>query len=98
MTFDIVAWFLANPEVGWIGVLAYLYFEIRTRWGRVKAVEEKIVAHTTVVRAMARVHPNIDEEKVDGYLVENGHEPGDFIDDAGQESAPDDEDYPVPDE
>lgn len=79
--FDVLTWAIANPELGWILVGAYLIFEIRTRYGRIDALYGMILSIITVVRALARVHDEVDTEKVDEYLLENGTEPADFIDD-----------------
>lgn len=77
--FDITTWAIANPELGWIIVGLYLIFEIRTRYGRIAELYGMILSIITVVRALARVHDEVDTEKVDEYLLENGTEPGDFI-------------------
>lgn len=79
MVWGLVSWVFDHPELGWVLVMAYLYIEIRTRWGRFRMVEENIVHTITVIRALVRTDPEIDTEKVDAYLVENGVEPEDFI-------------------
>lgn len=74
-----VSWFLSNPEVGWVVIMLYLIWEIRGPKGAVKELKKSIHATGTVVRALARVQEDVDTEKVDGILTENGHEPNDFI-------------------
>lgn len=71
-----------GPEWGWIGVLVYLWVEIRSPWGRIQSLLDQIERVITVVRALARIHGDegeINVKKVDRYLVEDESEPGDFI-------------------
>jgi hypothetical protein len=78
--FDLFSWIVANPELGWILAVLYLFIEIRTPWGRIKDLTDLIKNTITVVRAVARVHSEIDTQGVDEYLLENGMDPNDFID------------------
>lgn len=71
--------FVENPELGWIAIFAYLIIELRTPRGRLYNLDKKITSSIIVIRAIARVHDELDEDEVDNYLVENGMEPGDFI-------------------
>lgn len=72
-------WLIANPEFGWVVVIGYLAFEIRSRYGRISRLDKRLLSAITVVRALARVHDEVDTERVDEYLVENGSEPSDFL-------------------
>jgi len=83
----LVGWILAHPELGWIVAIIYLVIEIRTPWGKIKELTDLIKNVVTVVRALARVHNDIDTEGVDEYLLENGMDPQDFISDDGDEKA-----------
>lgn len=89
-TGGLFSWLLSNPEVGWVAVILYLMWEIRGPWGKIKELMDLIKSVTTVVRGLARVHDDVDTEAVDDYLVENGMEPGDFID-KDKTELPDDE-------
>jgi len=75
----IIGWFLNNPEIGWVGVILYLMWEIRGPYGKINELMQMIKSVITVVRGLARVHDEVDTDVVDEYLVENGMEPGDFI-------------------
>jgi len=77
---DIVGWMLDNPEVGWVVVILYLGWEIRGPKGAVHEMRSTVNNTIVVIRALARVHEEVDTERVDEYLVDNGSEPGDFID------------------
>lgn len=77
---SIVVWLLENPEVGWVVVILYLMWEIRGPKGAIHDLSKNIVNVVTVVRALARVHNDIETQEVDDYLTENGMEPADFID------------------
>ena len=81
MTFvvDLVETLLKYPELGWVLVLGYLYVELRSPRGRIQRMDERILAITTVVRALSRVHGDVETSEVDKYLVENGQEPDDFL-------------------
>ena len=76
---DLIEALLRYPELGWVIVLIYLYIELRSSHGKLQRVDERIVAVTTVVRALSRVHDDIETGMVDEYLVENGQEPKDFL-------------------
>lgn len=77
----VLEWLLNNPEIGWVGVFLYIFWEIRGPNGKVKEITESIRSITVVVRALARANTKIDTKEVDSYLTdENGSEPGDFID------------------
>ena len=88
---DVVSFFLAHPEWGWLLILAFAVEQLFAPWQtktkqltsrvekRVKHVEEMQLAQMTVIRALARVHDEIDTEMVDEYLEENGVSPDDFI-------------------
>lgn len=47
--------------------------------GRIANIETRQENHIQVTRAQSRIHPEMDEEEVDEYLVENGIDPNDFI-------------------
>jgi len=79
MAIDLVTWLLANPEVGWVVVILYLMWEIRGPKGKINDLSERIAGIVVVVRALASVNQNIDTEKVNDYLIENGSQPEDFI-------------------
>lgn len=72
-----------QPEYGWILVLAYGWYEIR--FGRIseylEKLDDKLTSTIIVIRAIVRTNPQVNTEKVDDYLVDNGHEPSDFITD-----------------
>ena len=76
---SIIAWMLDNPEVGWVITIAYLMWEIRGPKGAISELKKSIDASIVVIRALARTHDSVDEERVDNYLVQNGSEPSDFI-------------------
>lgn len=46
---------------------------------RIDEMHQGMKAQMTVVRALARVHEDIDTDAVDEYLIENGTSPDDFI-------------------
>ncbi|AGM11975.1 hypothetical protein DNAM5_116 [Haloarcula californiae tailed virus 1] len=46
----------------------------------IKETRGLLVSAITVLRAVVRTNDEVDTEKVDDYLVENGVEPDDFID------------------
>lgn len=60
-------------------ILILLYLAYETRRGKIKKLENMVVTMITVVRAIARTSEDIDEEKVDRYLLENGVSPDHFI-------------------
>ena len=76
---NIAEWGLKYPELGWILVLAYLFIELRSKYGKIYDLRHMLLSAITVIRALARVHNDIDTEAVDEYLLENGTEPDDFI-------------------
>jgi len=78
---EAIKWALANPDLGWIIVVVYLGWELRGKRGTIAKTNKMILSAITVIRALARVHDEIDTEQVDDYLLENGTEPNDFIDD-----------------
>jgi hypothetical protein len=78
---EAIKWALANPDLGWIIVVVYLGWELRGKRGTIAKTNKMILSAITVIRALARVHDEIDTERVDDYLLENGTEPNDFIDD-----------------
>lgn len=45
----------------------------------VKETKQLLVSTITVLRAVVRTNEEVDTDKVDEYLVENGVEPDDFI-------------------
>lgn len=53
--------------------------EVQRVEGEIMEVKELLISSITVVRAIVRTNREIDTEKVDRYLVENGVEPDDFI-------------------
>lgn len=74
-------WFLNNPEVGWLGVFLYLFWEIRGPKGKLREITDSIRSITIVVRALARANDDVNTDEVDQFLVDdNGNEPGDFLD------------------
>ncbi|AGC34493.1 hypothetical protein HVTV-2_gp125 [Haloarcula virus HVTV-2] len=48
----------------------------------VRETKHLLVSTITVLRAVVRTNDEVDTDKVDEYLVENGVEPDDFIRDA----------------
>lgn len=73
---------ISHPDLfGWAGTLLYLIYEIRGPRGRINELMGLLKNTVVVVRGLARVHSNVDTESVDDYLVENGMEPSDFIED-----------------
>jgi len=77
--FSAVEWVLDNPDVGWIVLILYLMWEIRGPKGAIHDLKVQIEKSGTIIRALARVHDDIETEQVDEYL--NGtKEPNDFID------------------
>lgn len=77
---SIIAWMIDNPEVGWIVTIAYLMWEIRGPKGAIHELKKSLDASIVVIRALAKTHNGVNEEMVDEYLVQNGNEPSDFID------------------
>lgn len=67
-------------------ILILLYLAYETRRGKIKRLENMVITVITVVRAMARTSDDIDEEKVDDYLLENGVSPDHFITDMSDSS------------
>ena len=67
-------------------ILILLYLAYETRRGKIKRLEQMVVTMITVVRAMARTSDDINEEKVDKYLLENGVSPDHFIVDVVEQS------------
>ena len=78
---SVVPWLLNNPEVGWVVVMGYLAYELRGKRGRIHTLDKKLTSATVVIRALARTDDEMNEQAVDEYLVENGMEPSDFIED-----------------
>lgn len=76
---EAVKWAVANPDLGWIIVVIYLGWELRGKRGTIAKTNDMILSAITVIRALARVHDEIDTSAVDSYLLENGTEPEDFI-------------------
>lgn len=76
----IVPWVLSNPDVGWVVLILYLMWEIRGPKGAIHDLKLKIENTTTIIRALARVHDDIETDDVDEYL-NGGKEPNDFITD-----------------
>lgn len=60
-------------------VLILIYLVYETRRGKIKQLENVVVAMVTVIRAMSRTNEEIDSAKVDKYLLENGVSPDHFI-------------------
>lgn len=75
---QIPSWVTADLA-GWALTLLYLIYEIRGPRGKIKELTGLLKNTIIVVRGLARVHEEVDTEKVDEYLVENGMEPSDFI-------------------
>lgn len=67
-------------------ILILLYLAYETRRGKIKKLENMVITVITVVRAMARTSDDINEEKVDKYLLENGVSPDHFITDVSRDS------------
>lgn len=74
-----IEWLLSNPDIGWVAVLAYLFWEIRGPNGKIRQITESIRSITVVVRALARTSAEIQTDKVDDYLTDNGSQPDDFL-------------------
>lgn len=80
-----ITWVLDNPELGWILLILYLVWEIRGPKGAIHDLRMHIEKSATIIRALARVHDDIETEQVDKYL--NGYkEPNDFIQEENEES------------
>lgn len=81
----LLEWVMEHPELGWVLVFIFLVIEMRTKYGRIFTLDEKLTGAIIVVRALAQQEEAIDEDKVDAYLAENGMSPADFFkpDDAG---------------
>jgi hypothetical protein len=60
-------------------VLILIYLVYETRRGKIRQLENVVVAMVTVIRAMSRTNEEIDSAKVDKYLLENGISPDHFI-------------------
>lgn len=60
-------------------ILILLYLAYETRRGKIKQLENMVLTMITVVRAIARTTDEIDEDRVDDYLLENGVSPDHFI-------------------
>jgi len=86
MIYDLAAWVVQNPEVGWVVVVIYLVIEIRSPKGKINNHAKRIESVVIVVRALGQVHEDIDTQKVDAYLTKNGSEPNDFIEDSQKAS------------
>jgi hypothetical protein len=71
------------PKMGITTRLSALITEVKEALddlrGRIRNIEQRQENHIQVTRAQARIHPEMDEEEVDEYLVENGIDPDDFI-------------------
>jgi hypothetical protein len=67
-------------------ILILLYLAYETRRGKIKKLENMVITVITVVRAMARTSDDINEEKVDKYLLQNGVSPDHFITDISKNS------------
>jgi hypothetical protein len=76
---DAIEFVLSYPELGWILVMGYIAYELRGKRGRLYNLDKKLTSAIIVIRALARTDEDMDEQAVDEYLVENGMEPGDFI-------------------
>jgi hypothetical protein len=60
-------------------VLTLIYLVYETRRGKIKQLENVVVAMVTVIRAMSRTNEEIDSAKIDKYILENGISPDHFI-------------------
>jgi len=60
-------------------VLILIYLVYETRRGKIKQLENVVVAMVTVIRAMSRTNEEIDSAKIDKYILENGINPDHFI-------------------
>jgi hypothetical protein len=60
-------------------VLTLIYLVYETRRGKIKQLENVVVAMVTVIRAMSRTNEEIDSAKIDKYILENGINPDHFI-------------------
>jgi len=76
---EVIEFIFDYPELGWMLVMMYLAYELRGKRGRIYNLDKKLTSAIIVVRALARTYDDMDEQAVDEYLVENGMEPGDFI-------------------
>jgi hypothetical protein len=65
-----------TQNLGALGVVVYVWWE--TRHGKLRSLRQQVSAVGTVVIALARDHPDIDDDRVEQALVENGTEPQDF--------------------
>ncbi len=72
---------LANTDpisiITQLAILSYLVYE--TRRGKIKELEEVVIAMITVIRAVSKTNEDIDSSRVDKYLLDNGVNPGHFI-------------------
>lgn len=79
MLFDVLEWTIENPEIGWVFALFYLVYELRGPKGAVRNLHEHIHDTTVVVRALAKVHSDVDSDMVDETLGSEDQEPSDFL-------------------
>lgn len=77
-------WAIEHPELGWVLLLIWLAVELRTRYGIIYQLDQKITGSIIVIRALAQHEEAIDEDKVDAYLAENGMAPQDFFRDGDE--------------
>lgn len=80
----IIGWMLDNPNIGWLPVTLYIIWEIRGPKGAIHGLRKQIQKTSVTVRALARVHNDIETDEVDEYL-DGGKEPHDFITEEEQE-------------
>lgn len=59
-------------------VLILIYLAYETRRGKIKNLENLVTSLIAVVRALARTDNQIDEDKVDRHLLEEGINPEHF--------------------
>lgn len=85
---DLLEIAVSTPELGWIFLFGWLFFELHHKRGRIAQLDKKITGSVIVIRALARKEQAIDEQQVDEYLVENGMEPSDFFVEKGGEARP----------
>lgn len=82
----VLCWFIYQvyaPKLGITTRLSSMVSQIKEALddlrGRIQTIENRQENHIQVTRAQARIHPEMDEDEVDEYLVENGIDPEDFI-------------------
>ena len=68
-----------NPEVSTVVILLYLAWELRGPKGAFSTLKNDLDNLAMVVRALAKVHDDIDDNMVDMYVFGDGTEPSDFI-------------------